>query len=354
MTPASTTSIDMDETRVSMHLKLEPMTSKILRQSLQKGRTEEGSRENRKTSRPRLPVELYRNIVEQFEEQLMSRTYEKGPLLNLCLTSRAISAEATRILYRNCNLEHVFGDCLGGLALSREEREQAYVDVMKCLCRTIDRRPELAQLVRGLKFTMSVGFEQDPSDVIFILDHLPHLHTVAITKNWPLMNWGGSCPDWIAHHTLNIVDFSFQGGVSAAMFAHHPRLRYLSVGSIDYENWFTSEGYLELVSFQCLYDTCLYSAQNSRRTGITHLSTQLFIDEYGSPTRLLPAFPDLVGLHVQVKKHGDMPEDVLELGSVLRTIYNLAESAPNLRLLWIQFSMLKQYKIPDNLVSRQI
>lgn len=119
------------------------------------------------------------------------------------------------------------------------------MDVIKLFRHTVELRPELAQMVCGTRLQLFVKSERDPSDILVILDHLPHLHTLLVTT--PLGD--KKCPEWIPRNTLDVVDFSFERTISAQMFAQHPRLRHLLMYGIDYENWSTLEGYPGLISF---------------------------------------------------------------------------------------------------------
>lgn len=258
-----------------------------------------------------------------------------------------MGAEATQVLYRNPNLVNVFGpsqDSAFEMLDLEPKEERVLVEIVQLFLRTISASSSLAFIVRGLKLPLVRAFELDPADLRSILDELPRLYSLVLNRAGE--STGIRCPEWVPVHSLHLSEFQFDGFIPLLMFANHPHLRYLSASEVRQGNLNSSnsqeDGYQQLVSFQLLDPW--YPMRKFPGSFIKHLSISSHDYARLDDGTSIPLFPNLVNLRIKIDSAGK------SLATVLRMIYNLAVTAPDLQFLWVDFVPPDSYIIPLTMV----
>lgn len=289
---------------------------------------------------PELPIELYRNVVENFDERLWPTERRRCDLLSLCFTSRALGAEATRILYRNPNI----GDLQDYTFSSGDRSERELVANAQRFHRTLVACPGLAKIVRGLKISLAQLFHDDPTPLQMILDALPHLQNLVFVERGAALR---QCPDWIPLHIPNLVELRFDGAIMVServlsKFARHPHLRFLSANRID----FGGHAAGAWKRFSSLQVRCLNFNPSKPWLNLKHLAIgHECVAGYDFDVSVWPILQNLEGLRVAINPRWESLENVVSF------IQKIGARASKLRVLWVELASLDSPDfIPESMV----
>lgn len=215
---------------------------------------------------------------------------------------------------------------------------------VKLFHRNLTSRPDLAELVRGIKLLLARAHSTDPSDLQSVLQNIPSLYSLVVdvvdgTYSRARLEW-----IYQLDQTHHIHEITINRSVSLARFAQHSSLKYLAV--FGFHGGETADQRFICTQLTSLQITTLWELQSTHVTrSLRHLSISPMIVNDDPIPAVIPSLPNIVSLRVTIDLSG---------ATTFSTIFRvLGTMTLNLRFLWIDFDPFGDYVVPDSKVYRQ-